>query len=146
VLGAQTYDIPNLLRGALEENLIRDGYAVVPAAAHAPDPSRPAPESAPKPAYDAALVAVIETWRGDTSGGVNMSMRYRLALFRVPTAEVLYHGTFSCEAREDLRNRGADDVTSAIRRSAARALAALPPAVPVPSKPVPAEPAASPEP
>lgn len=126
VIGAQSYDVPELLRGALEEAVVHRGYALGSAPAGGADFSKPLPEGASLPLFDAAIVATIESWMAGTGTSMTVSMRYRLDMYRVPTAEVLYSGTFSCASRDDLRGRGGEDLPAAIRRSAHRALADLP--------------------
>jgi hypothetical protein len=130
VIGAQVENIPELLRGGLEEALVQKGYELgspgAAAAGGGTDWRKPLPAGTQEPSFDAVLTAAIESWHAEAGGATSFSMRYRIEMYRVPSAEPLFSGTFYCDHRDDIRARGADDVPGAIRRSARRALASLP--------------------
>jgi hypothetical protein len=121
-IGAELHNIPDLLRGSLEEALVRKGYDA--ASGPAAVPVLPAAPAA------ANLQATIEAWESEGGGRFDMYLRYRLEMVRIPTGERLYSGVFSSQERADARSSAGGDVVPAIRRSAARALSGLPPAAP----------------
>ncbi|HVR74324.1 MAG TPA: hypothetical protein VMT52_08330 [Planctomycetota bacterium] len=130
IIGAPTFDIPDLLRGSLEESLIQAGYeAARPAPGSvtaALESGKALPEDASAIPFDAALHTAIEGWQADTGSVAGIRMRYRVELRSIPGAEVLFSGVFPCVHREDPRARGTDEVPNAVRRSAKQALGALP--------------------
>ena len=131
IIGAETYDVLNVLRGSLEESLLRKGYAVRPGETEpgrgAPDFRRPLPEGMPPPPFDAACYATVKEWSSDRTSVDSMYMRYRIEIYRVPTAELLYSGDFVCDHLVgDDTSTLSGSVVSTIRRSVRRALSALP--------------------
>ena len=140
-IGAEAVNVPEVLRGALEEALLIKGYDAPPYAKPAGEPDGAVPiraqdggvaEAKPlSPAwaslpFEAVLVAAIETWQASTTGTPSVDMRYRIILFRLPNLEVLYSNVFEGSYREDVRNRSAEGVPTWIRRSARKVLADLP--------------------
>jgi hypothetical protein len=130
LIGGETYDIPTILRGGLEEALVIAGYGVVPyeprPGAPRPDFQKPLPAGTPAPPFDAALHATILAWESSSGGAPSFSLRYRLALCHVPSGELLYSGDFHCVYRSESRSLSAESVESAIRRCARQSLASLP--------------------
>jgi hypothetical protein len=130
ILGAPRYDIPEILRGALEEHLLLAGYDLAPAPAGtgmaATDFRKPLPAGSPAPAFDAVVYPTIVAWRSGR-GSPGFDMRYRLEMHAVPGGRLLYDGEFVCSQRSDTRSWGGETVTNSIRRSAEQSLASLPP-------------------
>lgn len=132
VIGVGSYNIPNLLRGALEEALVLHGYSVGTYSEDSRRPKldfrRPLPPEAARQPFDAVLLSTIESWTSDKLSSSSMVFRFRVEMVRVPTAELLYIGVFECGHRGDSDGRGIgdDQVSTQIRRSAQRALASLP--------------------
>jgi hypothetical protein len=127
-VGAEEYDIPGILRAAVEESVLLAGYSTAPGGGYAQiDWTRPLPEGQPAPPFDGVLVTTLESWWANTLGIPAFGMRFRVELRRVPTGEVLYQNETECRQEEDPRARSADMVPNAIRRAARRVLADLPP-------------------
>ncbi|MGQ9589793.1 MAG: hypothetical protein ACUVYA_05815 [Planctomycetota bacterium] len=139
VLWPKKYRVTEILAAAAEESLLRKGYetrsgcggdgslAGSPAALRpVPDYRRPLPEGSALPAFDAVLYLTVEEWAADRTAGSSLHIAYRVELYRVPAAEVLYHGRFSCGYREDPYEPRPDELPIALRRSVSSALAALP--------------------
>jgi hypothetical protein len=130
VIGAPSYDIPDLLRGSLEEALVLRGYQT---AAHAEansgsslDFRHPLPPGTPKPPFDAVLCTTIESWSSSTMASPSLSMRYRLEMYGAAGGDLLLSGKGECSYREDTRFRSAGDIPAQIRGSAQRVMASLP--------------------
>lgn len=135
VIGAPSYDIPDLLRGSVEEALMLRGYQTAPSGdwsgsdrkgSEPPDFKHPLPPGAPSLPFNAVLYTVIESWSANTMASMSLAMRYRLELYRVPSGELLLSGKGELSYREDARTRGSDDIPSQIRQSAQRTLSYLP--------------------
>ncbi len=128
VIGAETHNVLELVRGAVEESLLKSGYSI--AAVKEPlgfDPSAPQAGGAGSLPCQAIATTAVESWHADTlSNFSSFSMRYRFELRSYPAAELLYSGTFFCDHRDN-RSQSLDGVSTAIRRSVAQALGALPP-------------------
>ena len=120
VVGAQKYDIPSVLLGALEEALLLRGY-------DPRSPDRSDSGSAGMLDGDADMVArcAIVFWEAETSGSPSMDLRFRLDL-STPQGERLYGGTFAARYRQSGRSRTHKDPTAAIRSAMAAALRELP--------------------
>jgi len=139
-IGTEPVNVPEILRGALEEALLIKEYPAPPYAKPPGEPEGSIPTDAPdasappKPLppawgalpFDAVLVATIETWQASTTSTPAVDMRYRVVLRRLPGLEVLYSNVFEGSYREDVRSRSAEGVPSWIRRSARKVLADLP--------------------
>jgi hypothetical protein len=126
ILGAQYYDIPVLLRGAMEEAVVHHGYSLASAPASGADYTKPLPDGTARPAFDAVMIVTIDSWTADTGASMRLTLGYHLELYSVPTAEVLYSGAFVCASRNDARNYEGEDPPEAIRRSAHQSLGDLP--------------------
>ena len=126
IVGVESYNVLELLRGAIEEALLKAGYFIAEVTEPLPfDPGKPLLDGADRPAFQAAVLASVESWQAhETSNFASFALRYRLEMRRVPTAELLYSGTFTCEQREG-RAQTSESLPRAIRRSVARALGAL---------------------
>jgi len=140
-IGPEAVNVPEVLRGALEEALLIKGYDAPPYAKPPGEPEGAVPVQehdgfavGAKPLsaawaslpFEAVLVAAIETWQAATTGTPSVDMRYRVIIFRLPNLEVLYSNVFEGSYREDVRNRSAEGVPTWIRRSARKVLADLP--------------------
>ncbi len=136
VLWPRRHSITAILSAAAEESFLRKGYETRAACAGssqgpgspAPDYRKPLPQGSPPQEFDAVCYLTVEEWATDRYAGSSMHLVYRVELFRVPTAELLYFGRISCGYREDPHEPRTDELPMAIRRSVASALAALPPA------------------
>ena len=139
-VGAEAVNVPDVLRGSLEEALLLKEYDAPPFKKPEGDPEGSIPvavpeeSTAPKPLsdawaklpFDAVLVAAIETWQASTTGTPSVEMRYRVMIRRIPGLQVLYSNVFEGSYREDIRTRSAEGVPAWIRRSARKVLADLP--------------------
>jgi len=128
IVGMETFDVPDILRGALEEALVLREYMPI---SYTVDPEKGPPDfSRPivgaNPPFDGALVATIESWTSGSTSLTDVTMRYRVELYRVPTAEKLFSGEFDMVYRENVMGSSANDLRSQIRYSAQRALRWLP--------------------
>lgn len=130
LIGGEKYNIPDILRGGLEESLVLAGYDLVPVApdrkAKLPDYRQPLPEGTPVPPFDAALYTSIHSWESSTGASTNIAMRFRLELYHVPTGEILFSGDFHCVHRSEARSWSPDGVEVLMRRCARQALESLP--------------------
>ena len=139
-IGVEAVNVPQLLRGALEEALLIKEYDAPPFRKPEGEPEGSIPVSAPDGAsaakplpppwanlpFEAVLVTAIEAWQASTTGTPAVDMRYRVVLRRLPGLEVLYSNVFEGSYREDVRTRSAEGVPAWIRRSARKVLADLP--------------------
>jgi len=142
-LGPAAVNVPEVLRGGLEEALLLGDYASPPYARPPGEPEssipiekhrditvrpdRQLPEAWASLPFDAVLVPVIETWQATTTTGTPAAdIRYRVIIYRLPGLEVLYSNVFEGSYREDVRTRSAEGVPAWIRRSARKVLADLP--------------------
>src|SRR2546426_4196230 len=130
VIGASSYNIPDLLRGSLEEALTLRGYPRASDGGLKSDPpldfKHPLPQGTPKLQFNAVLYTTIESWSANTMASGSFAMRYRLEMYSVPGGELLLSGKGDCSQREESRYRSAEDIPSQIRRSAQRVMATLP--------------------
>jgi len=130
LIGPKTVDVLDLVQGSAEEALVLKGYATWGSWTEPPgeklDFRRPLPAGAPALSFDAVCMVTIEEWSVDAISGSSLHMVYRIELYKVPSAELLYFGQFGCGYREDIRDPRVDDFTIMIRRSVRDAFSDLP--------------------
>jgi hypothetical protein len=125
--GGETFNIPELLSGAIRAALVDRGYAVVPLPAEL-DVDFRKPQDSPGGGkdYDAALYATILGWNSDPNTSPMFHLRYRIQIYRVPTAEQLFEGTFDCGTMDDPHRLDMTPLPSQIERCSEMALHDLP--------------------
>jgi hypothetical protein len=130
VIGGDTYNVPRLLQGSVEETLTLRGYTVAEdvagLAGDLPGFRKPLPEGAPLPEFDGVCYAEILEWRSRRTSTSGLHMKYRLELYRVPTGELLFSGDFAFEGRGSMNDPEFENLAKMIRQSVRGALSFLP--------------------
>lgn len=130
VIGGDTYNVPRLLQGSVEDTLVLRGYSVAEDAAipdvDPPDFRQPLPADAPLPDFDGICYAEILEWRSRRTSTSGLHMKYRLELYRVPTGELLFSGDFAFEGKGSMNDPEFENLAKLIRQSVRGALSFLP--------------------
>jgi hypothetical protein len=126
-------NVPLVVQGAVQDALVARGYGTLLCEAGsreaAVDFTRPLVDAEPR-RFDAACITTIEGWRSDRTSTSTLYMKYRVDLYRVPTAELLFTGHFSVtHGPEHDIDDSADstlDVPRILRDAVMESLSALP--------------------
>ena len=116
MVGAQSSDVTELIRGAVEETLLLKGYEIVDADRGGDGDGN---------GVNAALHTTITAWSHSRGAGAQFRLRYRVEVRHAPTGELLYDGDFQCSHQSRAGARRAP-VELALRRCVRQALDGLP--------------------
>ena len=124
ILGQTTFNVPVLIRSEIKRELQRKGYETPPHTEIDGKYRQPQPAEVAAHAFDAVLYTTIETWH-DTTSPIGVKSRWKLEVYHVPTATVLYRSVYVVRAggRHD---NPPEFFRKAVTTSIKRALSKLP--------------------
>ena len=125
LLKQRSINVPVQIQRKIQEELERKGYETTSDADGNGKHRQPLPEGTEVPPFDAVLYTTIETWHA-TSSPIGVKTRWRLEVYHVPTAALLYEVVYLVRAGGS-RDTPPDFFEWALNTSIERALLRLPP-------------------